>query len=118
MKWMAQLMICKKLISIGLNNSSVEVRVVDSNHDSCIEFFTIAAEGYFLQPKDAQSGQHSSFVAEWSKFTLNSLQWCQLPLCEPSDHNDCGKLKTSCLHSYSFVIMLIIKIDYHTQCLL
>ena len=35
----------------------------------------IAAEGYFLQPKDAQNGQHSSFVAEWSEFTLNSLQW-------------------------------------------
>ena len=63
-----------KLTSIDLNNSSVEVHVVDSNHDSCIELFTIPAEGYFLQLKDAESGQRSSFVAEWSEFTLNSLQ--------------------------------------------
>ena len=38
-----QLIICRKLTSVDLNNSSVEVRVVDSNHDSCIEFFTIFA---------------------------------------------------------------------------
>ena len=31
----------EKLTSIDLNNSSVEVRVVDSNHDSYIEFFSI-----------------------------------------------------------------------------
>ena len=31
----------KKLTSVDLNNSSVEVRVVDSNHNFCIEFFTI-----------------------------------------------------------------------------
>ena len=41
MKWMGQLIICKKVISVDLNNSSVEVRAVDSNHDSCIEVFTI-----------------------------------------------------------------------------
>ena len=40
-KWMGKLIICKKLTSVDLNKSSVEVRVVDSNHDSCIEFFTI-----------------------------------------------------------------------------
>ena len=34
-----QLIISKKLTSVDLNNSSVEVRVVDSNHDSCTEFF-------------------------------------------------------------------------------
>ena len=31
----------KKRNSIDLNDSSVEVRVVDLNHDSYIEFFTI-----------------------------------------------------------------------------
>ena len=30
-----------KLTSIDLNNSSVEVQVVDSNHDSYIKFFSV-----------------------------------------------------------------------------
>ena len=30
-----------KLTSVDLNNSSVEVRAVDSNHDSYIKFFNI-----------------------------------------------------------------------------
>ena len=66
---------------------------------------------------------HITAVTELAGFVpLNSssthYSGIQLPLCEPSDHNDGGKLITSCLHSYSLVIMLIIKIDYHIQCFL